>query len=78
MNRPSLADRSKFSVSDLTVTPRSRSSPIVPSTCPAERPHRSDFQNTSVTPVRSAARAAVNSGRSAPRLPDCFSANKTP
>ena len=27
MNRPSLVSRSKFSVSDLTVTPRSRSSP---------------------------------------------------
>ena len=48
MNRPSLVSRSKFSVSDLTVTPRPRSSPMVVSTCAAERPHRSDFQNTRV------------------------------
>ncbi len=43
MNRPSLVSRSKFSVSDLTVTPRSRSSLMVVSTCAAERPHRSGF-----------------------------------
>jgi hypothetical protein len=75
MNRPSLVFRSKFSVSDFTVTPRPRSSLLVVRTCAAERPHRSDFQNTSVSPGCRADRAAVNSGRSTPRLPDSFSAN---
>src|SRR5204863_6019069 len=40
--------RSKFSVSDTTVTPRSRSSLTVASTSAALWPHRSDFQNFSV------------------------------
>ena len=75
MNRPSLVSRSKLSVSDLTVTPRPRSSPTVVSTCAAERPHRSDFQNTSVSPACRAARALVNCGRAVPCLPDSFSAN---
>jgi hypothetical protein len=75
MNWPSLVSRSKFPVSDLTVTPRSRSSLMVVSTCAAERPHRSDFQNTRVSPGRRAASALVNSGRAVPCLPDCFSAN---
>jgi hypothetical protein len=68
MNRPSLVSSSKFSVSDLTVTPRPRSSPMVIGTCAAERPHRSDFQNTRVSPGRRAARALVNSGRAVPCL----------
>ena len=75
MNLPSLVSRSKFSVSDLTVTPRPRNSPTVVRTCAAERPHRSDFQNTRVSPGCRAARALVNSGRAVPCLPDCFSAN---
>jgi len=57
MNRPSLVSRSKFSVSDLIVTPRSRSSPTVVSTWAAERPHRSDFQNTRVSPACKEVRA---------------------
>ena len=75
MNRPSLVSRSKFSVSDLTLTPRSRSWPTVVSTCAAERPHRSDFQNTRVSAACKVARARLNSGRGTPCLPDSFSAN---
>ena len=75
LNRPSLVSRSKLSVSDFTLTPRSRSSPMVVRTCAAERPHRSDFQNTSVSPGCRADRAAVNPGRCTPRLPDSVSAN---
>jgi hypothetical protein len=63
MNRPSLVPRSKFSVSDTTVMPRSRSSLTVVSTCPAEQPHRSDFQNFSVSPASGSAKRVRRSGR---------------
>ena len=73
MSRPSLVAKSKFSVSDTTWTPRSRSSLTVASTSAALRPHRSDFQNFSVSPGCGSGSSSRQAGRNAPRLPDSFS-----
>lgn len=56
--RPSTRIRARTSSAEQILTSRSRSSITTVSTCAAEQPHRSDFQNFNVSPGRSSARAA--------------------